>query len=217
MRFDGLETEFLRLREYELSARDFRRADLKEKSPVWGLGGESNGFASLNLLEELQPVKICFRPFRLNLNDAMKRFGRERVGGVVEGQRHAAAIPVAKPAVTAALACEDKTIGKQGGVELACGERTESRVVDVHTLTATTGRSKTVALFGIGSPSSISSSTTICTTSWMFLNASSRVCPQVAAPLASSSGTYARQASPSASSTTWNTYDLFNSAVFMLF
>lgn len=122
-------------------------------------------------------------------------------------QRHAAAIRMAKATVTAPLSSEDKTIRQQCGVEFAGGQRTQPGVVDVHAQTATTGRSKTVTVSGIGSPSSIISSRSICMTSWIFFSASSRVLPQVAAPCASHSGTHARHWSSSGSRTTPNRYD----------
>src|SRR5437867_12927053 len=108
----------------------------------------------------------------------------------MEGEGHSPPfrMPVVM-AVASLLSLERETVSWESGDDLAGGEGAQVGVVDHPTLTATVGLSETVTFGGSGSPSSRSSSITICTTSWMFLNASSLVFPQLAAPRASSSGT----------------------------
>jgi hypothetical protein len=160
----------------------------------------------VTLREQPQAAQVFLRPARLRLDHALQRAGTEGIGCVVEGNGDAASVGVALMAMASALPLEDESVLGQGCREPARGKRSQLTVFNTHTVTVTTGSSDVWTFRGMGSPSSSIDSITICATSRIFVRASSRVLPQVEAPFASNSGTYARQTSSSGSMTTRTMY-----------
>src|SRR5215831_14156489 len=115
---------------------------------------------------------------------------------------HATAVCVAVLLVSAALGTQEKSITHEGTEDFPCREGAQGRPVDTHIVIETSGSLETSTSSGMGSPSSRSVCTTICTTSWMCLRASSAVSPHVAAPCFRSAGQYADHLSSSGSTTT---------------
>jgi len=58
---------------------------------------------------------------------------------MVERECHAAAIGMTEMAMAAFLPLKAEAIGLKCGCELACGNRTQLRILNGHTVTATTG------------------------------------------------------------------------------
>ena len=110
-------------------------------------------------------------------------FGRNVSPGVMKGNRHPPAIGVTVAQMAAPLGVEGEAVAHERADELPSGQRAEAAPVDrAHTVTEMSGSSETCTLAGTSSHSSTSSATTISSTSRMWVSASSRVRPQVAAP-----------------------------------
>lgn len=149
---------------------------------------KSGGSACLKSIDQSEASQVGFCPASLGFDDASERSKREGVRGMMEGESDAATVGVPVVTVATFLPVELKAVIVKRGSKTPGGRRAEARIIDAHTITATTGSFTSVTPGGNGSPSSIIDSITICATSRMFPSASSFVLPHVAPPFSSRSG-----------------------------
>jgi hypothetical protein len=95
--------------------------------------------AGLELTKQSQAAKVVRSPATLNFDDAPQCAETKSIRGMVERKGHAATIGMAVMAVTSFLPLQAETIHLKCGDELTGGNGAESRIINGHTVTATTG------------------------------------------------------------------------------